>query len=37
MPEELEEDAKTIAMCEKKREEWAKHWQCDIEVQQRQD
>ena len=28
-----EEDAKPLARCEKKRKEWAKHWQCGKEVQ----
>ena len=34
---EEEEDAKPIARCEEKRNEWAKHWQCDTEVQNLKD
>ena len=30
---EEEEDAKPSATCEEKKKEWAKHWQCDTEVQ----
>ena len=33
--EELEEDAKPMKRCEDKREEWAKHWRCDSELQRR--
>ena len=28
-----EEDARLLGRCEAKRKEWAKHWQCDEEVQ----
>ena len=28
-----EEDARLLDRCEAKREEWAKHWQCDEELQ----
>ena len=28
-----EEDATPLARCEEKRNEWAKHWQCDAKVQ----
>ena len=30
---EEEEDARLLDRCEAKREEWAKHWQCDESVQ----
>ena len=28
-----EEDARLLDRCEAKRKEWARHWQCDEEVQ----
>ena len=28
-----EEDARLLDRCEAKRKEWAKHWQCDEEIQ----
>ena len=31
--EELEENADPMKRSEKKRKEWAEHWQCDSEVQ----
>ena len=34
---EEEEDAKPLARCEEKRKEWAKHCQCDTEVQDLKD
>ena len=34
---ELVEDAKPLRGCEEKRKVWAKHWQCDSEVQGMQD
>ena len=34
---EEEEDAKPSATCEETRKEWAKHWQCDVEVQHFED
>ena len=34
---EDEEDATPLARCEEKRKEWAKHWQCDTEVQDLKD
>ena len=30
---EEEEDAKPMARCEERRKEWAKHWQCGMEVE----
>ena len=33
---EEEEDARLLDRCEAKREEWAKHWQCDEEIQNMQ-
>ena len=32
-----EEDARLLDRCEAKRKEWAKHWQCDEEVQNVED
>ena len=32
-----EEDARLLDLCEAKREEWAKHWQCDESVQKMED
>ena len=34
---EEEEDARLLDRCEAKREEWAKHWQCDESVQKVED
>ena len=34
---EKEEDAKLLDRCEAKRKEWAKHWQCDEDVQNLED
>ena len=34
---EEEKDAKPSAICEETRKEWAKHWQCDTEVQHLED
>ena len=34
---EEEEDAKPLGSCEEKRKEWAKHWQCDTNVQDLKD
>ena len=31
--EKEEEDARLLDRCEAKRKEWAKHWQCDEELQ----
>ena len=31
--EEVERDAKPSKRCEEKRKEWARHWQCNTEVQ----
>ena len=31
-----EEVAKPMARCEEKRKEWAKHWQCDMDVQKQE-
>ena len=31
-----EEDARPLASCEEKRKEWAKHWQCGMEVQKQE-
>ena len=31
-----EEDARLLDRCEAKRKEWAKHWQCDEEIQNMQ-
>ena len=33
---EEEEDARLLDRCEAKRKEWAKHWQCDEEIQNMQ-
>ena len=35
--EELEEDVKPMRRCKETRNEWAKHWQCDSEVQGAED
>ena len=32
-----EEDARLLDHCEAKRKEWAKHWQCDEDVQNLED
>ena len=32
-----EEDARLLDRCEAKRKEWARHWQCDEEVQNVED
>ena len=37
MLEEVEGDAKPMKRCEEKRKEWAKHRQCDSEVQALED
>ena len=31
-----EDDAKPMTRCEEKRKEWAKHWQCDMDVQKQE-
>ena len=35
--EKEEEDARLLDRCEAKMKEWAKHWQCDEEVQNMED
>ena len=35
--EKDEEDARLLDRCEAKMKEWAKHWQCDEEVQNMED
>ena len=37
MLEEVDRDAKLLKRCEEKRKEWAKHWQCNTEVQDLED
>ena len=37
IPKREEEDARPMNCCEAKRKEWARHWQCDDNVQNMED